>query len=465
MAAALYAAGKPILSRSMRYHRARGLFCATGACTHCFLRIDGQPNQRSCQAPCEPTTWSEGQNAFPNVGFDLLEAADLAYPNYLDAHRAFVRPRFLRPLFTRVIRGMAGFGRVPRTPVAQAYLRVRDDPEVLVVGGGPAGLAAAQAAAEAGARVTLIETEKRLGGRLRHLPTPFQGLPDAPQAEGKAFAADSERHLRALGATIRAGARAFGVYDGVWAAATSTTLFELLPGRVVVATGAQDTFEAFPGSDRAGVLQATAAERLLNQHGIPPADPVAILGATRHGLLLARDLRACGVRVAGVFDARAVVPPSPVLDEVRAAGLRVEAGWRPRFVAGRCGPRAIVFLTPQGRVRVPCRSVVTATNRAALGQLFQQAGARLVFEPLTGGWIPQVNSQLETSREAVFAAGSCAGAADPWESVQMGRRAGAAAARKAPVPPPDARTNGHGDGLDRFRQPVEGIRFEKREPS
>jgi NADPH-dependent 2,4-dienoyl-CoA reductase/sulfur reductase-like enzyme len=430
VAAALFASGPPVLSRSMRYHRARGLYCATGACTHCFLRIDGQPNQRACLAPVEPNLWSEGQNAFPNVRADFLAASDLAFPRYLDAHRRFVRPAFLRPFFLSIIRRMAGFGRVPREPVRQRFRRETLQTEILVVGAGPAGLAAADAAAGGGARVTLLESEAKVGGRLRHLPTPFHASDQehAPRAEGKTYADAADAHLRRLGVDVRTGTRLFATYDGRWAAASRAALLDIEPQRVVVAPGALDAFPVFPGADRAGVLLATAAQRLLNVHGIVPPEPVLVYGATRDGLLLARDLVACGARVVGVYDARSKPPvAATLLEDVRRLGIAVQFGHRAAFVAGRTRPRAVVFEGPHGRVRVPCGTLVCATGRVALGQIFQQAGAKLQHEEARGGFLPVMGPSMETTVKGLYAAGSAAGVEDEWSSVLRGRIAGAAA--------------------------------------
>jgi len=431
IAAALYAEGQTVLSRSMRYHRARGLYCGAGNCTHCFVRVDGVPNQRACQLEAQPFTWSEGQNAFPNVRADFLAASDLAFPRYLDAHRRFVRPAFLRPFFLSIIRRMAGFGRVPGKPLPLAFRRETLEADVLVIGGGPAGLAAADAAAGGGAKVTLLEAEAKVGGRLRHLPTPFHASNQehAPRTEGKTYADQAERHLRTLGVDVRTQTRLFATYDGRWTAASRASLVEATAPCVIAATGALDALPMFPGADRSGVLLATAASRLINVHGIVPAEPILVYGATRDGLLLARDLVACGARVAGVYDPRPrPAVPQALLDDARRLGIGVQVGHRVSFVAGRKRPRAVVFDGPRGRVRVACATLVSALDRVVLSQVFQQAGAELHYDEARGGFVPVTGSTMETTVKGLYAAGSAAGIEDEWSSVLRGRIAGAAAA-------------------------------------
>ncbi|MBI2078419.1 MAG: FAD-dependent oxidoreductase [Euryarchaeota archaeon] len=426
IAVALYAANRRVLSRSMRYHRARGYFCGVGQCTHCFMGVNGVPNQRTCETPCEPLGWVEDQNALPNAEFDALAAADVAFPSYLDAHRAFIRPAFLRPLYTRVIRMMAGFGKAPRTPVAQSYRHESLTTDVCVVGAGPAGLAAAEAASSTGLHVTLLERDEGVGGRLNRLPTPFLSTaPDAPQQEGKAWAAAQLTRLEHQGVRVLTGTRLIGIYEGHrLAAATRTRLVEVEARATILATGALDAYRPFPGSDRAGVMLADGALRMLNEFGVLPGADVAIVGATRQACLLARDVEACGGRVAAIVDeGQEPARRPPLVEEARKRGVPVRWGARIKRVVGRVEPRALLLSDD----RIPCDAVVLATGRHPAVELPQQAGCRIGYDAADGGFRPDVNADLETSAAHVFAAGSGLHVADEWTSHLSGRLAGRAA--------------------------------------
>lgn len=428
-AVSLYAQGQKVLSRSMRYHRPRGLFCGTGDCTSCLATVNGIPNTRTCQETCAPLAWLEDQNAFPDAEHDVLALADLAFPKYLDAHRAFIRPKALKPLYTRIIRGMAGFGRVPSAPIEQRYDHRVLETDVCVVGAGPAGLAAAEAASSTGLHVLLLDREPRIGGRLRHLPTPFLATgPDAPRTEGKAWASLVRTKLEHQGVTIVPGARLIGIYPELRiAAATATRMMEIRARSLVLAPGASDDYRPFPGSDRAGVLQATAALRMLNEHGVLPGDDVAIIGATRPGLLLARDLLACGARVAALVDLRTRPPRDEGLEnDVRRLGVAVRWGATPRRVVGRGSPRGLE-LDAERDSRIPCDAVVLATGRHPNVQLFQQAGCQLDHNADLGGFRPVTGPDLETTVPHVYAAGSALGVLDEWASHLSGRLAGLSA--------------------------------------
>ncbi|MFQ5692642.1 MAG: 2Fe-2S iron-sulfur cluster-binding protein, partial [Nitrospinota bacterium] len=114
IASALYAAGVRVLSRSFKYHRPRGLFCVSGNCPNCLVEADGEPSVRACTTPVREGMEVRGQNAWPSVGRDVLSVVDR-----LDAflppgfyYRRFHRPRWMWPLYDRVLRRMAGLGRI-----------------------------------------------------------------------------------------------------------------------------------------------------------------------------------------------------------------------------------------------------------------------------------------------------------------------------------------------------------------
>lgn len=426
--AALYARGTRVLSRSMRYHRARGYFCGAGICTHCLVAVDGRPNVRACEEPSTKDAWVEGQNAYPSVERDLLAVSDVAFRNYYDAHHRFIRPRFLQPFYSRIIRGMAGFGRVPTQPTRQTYLDETVKTDVCVVGAGPAGLAAAEAAATDGTKVLLLERQTHVGGRLRILPTPFHASePDAPRTEGKAYAEAALKRLQEKGVDVRTATRLFGIYaERRLAAASRTRLVNVQAKAIVLATGSYDEYRPFPGADRAGVLLVSGALRLLNRHGVVPGDHVAIVGAHRDGLLLARDLMACGAHVAALVDPRLPIHEDPLAADLRRLGQPVQWSTQPVRVVGRKRVRGLE--TNRGRrTRIDCDAVVLAGARRAALELFQQAGCAIGFHALRG-FHPTTDPTGTTTAPGIFAAGSAAGAKNEWQSVQTGKVAGATAA-------------------------------------
>src|SRR5207253_4720964 len=162
IAAALYAAGGRIFTRSFKYHRPRGLFCVSGDCPNCLMKVDGRPNVRTCVEPVRDGQMVCHQNAWPSLDWDVLNVFDKLH-RFLPVgfyYKRFHKPRWMWPVFEHTVRHLAGLGRIdvhatPPGDFAVEHLHA----DVCVVGGGPAGLAAATEAARAGVRVLLLERQ------------------------------------------------------------------------------------------------------------------------------------------------------------------------------------------------------------------------------------------------------------------------------------------------------------------
>jgi sarcosine oxidase subunit alpha len=170
IAAAALASGTRVLSRSLKYHRPRTFFCLEGHCSGCLVRLSGVPNMRACQAPCAAGAEVEGQNAFPSAEVDLLGAVDFLFSRGLDHHTLMTGSSVLNKLANKVVRQLSGLGKLPAAAPAELPEVGRADVDVCVIGGGPAGLAAAIATAAAGKRTLLVDDQLRPGGSLRADP-------------------------------------------------------------------------------------------------------------------------------------------------------------------------------------------------------------------------------------------------------------------------------------------------------
>ncbi len=144
IAAALLAAGRPLLARSHKYHRPRGPFCLSGTCQACLVRVDGQPSVRACRTPCRDGLVVETQHALPTAAHDLLGVIDLATPGGLDHHHLGTSAQPLDDLVVAVSRRLAGLGRLPERAPATPATPPEEPCEALVIVAGPAGPAAAR---------------------------------------------------------------------------------------------------------------------------------------------------------------------------------------------------------------------------------------------------------------------------------------------------------------------------------
>src|SRR5215472_13390962 len=166
---ALAAAGVRVFSRSMKYHRPRGVLTASHHDPGCMVQVGDEPNIRGAHRLLSGGMMVTSQNTWPSLRFDVRAVNQFAAP-FLTAgfyYKTFMRPRFAWPAYEGVLRRFVNGGSVsPDTPPSHPAKRYAH-PDVLVAGGGPAGLAAAVAAARAGASVLLVEEEHQLGGHLR----------------------------------------------------------------------------------------------------------------------------------------------------------------------------------------------------------------------------------------------------------------------------------------------------------
>jgi sarcosine oxidase subunit alpha len=406
VAAALWREKVRILSRSLRFHRPRGYFCGTGSCNQCMVRVDGVPNVKACLTECAAHMQVESQNAWPSAERDVWRLFDAVYREKMDIHGAFLRPRFLQPFYQKIIRAFSGLGRLPAKGAwadAKATWEERDV-DVLVIGGGPGGLAAAREASESGAEVALLEQDGRLGGRVvAESPAGRDGL--GPLAENAKTSAE-----------IFTGTGAMGRYpDGSVAAVRGADLIRFRPKALVLAPGTYENDALFENNDLPGIMTAGAALRLLHRHGVWPGKRIAVLGANVRGVRAATEFREAGMEVCAVVGQGAS----------RAAGLNLPV--KDATIARALGSRALTGIQLSTGERVECDALVLATGLRTRPELFQQAGCALAYDRTIGGFAPRVDERFMTTAPGVFAAGEAAGAQTVDESTRSGRIAGASA--------------------------------------
>ncbi len=430
--AALHATGRHILSRSFKYHRPRGLLCVAGRCPNCLVNVDGQPNVRACVTPVQDGMRVRHQNAWPSLGADAL-----AVVNKLDPllpvgfyYKTFIRPRGLWPLYEKALRHAAGLGVVDFAADGHRdYEVLHLHADVLVVGGGPAGMAAALEAARGGARVILLEAEPVLGGHLRHDLTRHEGGDGLPAGRGFEVA----RHLAAAleresNITVHLGAAAFGVYEGnMVGAEQSTRLLKVRYRQLVIATGAFERPLVFANNDLPGVFLASGAQRLMHLHGVQPGRRAVVITANDDGLGVAADLLDAGVRVEAVADMRPIVAEAPAAAaRLREAGVPLLPGHTIIGAHGARHVRSAVVAAPVGGTdwrggrEIPCDTICLAGGFEPAAGLLHQAVA------MAGG--DGTGATRASDPPGVYGAGAVRGIWGLTAQLVGGRLAGAEAA-------------------------------------
>lgn len=414
--AALHAAGHTTLSRSFKYHRPRGLLCCAGQCPNCLVDVDGAPGVRACTEPVREGMTVTPQNAWPSLGFDALRAVDrvggpFTPPGFY--YKMLIRPRAAWRLAEPMIRRIAGLGRLdPRVTARQwrtDYRRRHCD--VLVVGGGIAGLAAAVRAAGLGADVVLADDGPEPGGRC---------LAEGDSARVAALA----DHARAAGVELLTGASALGFFDGLVAVWQDSVLHQVRAARTVVATGAVEQPLVFAGNDLPGVMLAGAAQRLMTLYGVAPGTRAVVAGVGDPALDAALALHRAGIEVAAVADARRS-PTGDAVAALRAAGVPLLEGHTVVRATGRQRVAKVTLAGP-GSARSTLRAdlLVVSGGMAPATSLLAQAGTRLQHDSDRGRFVP---ADLPPG---VFAAGQVLGHDGPDAAELSGAVAGADAAHE-----------------------------------
>lgn len=420
IASALAAGGVKIFSRSFKYHRQRGLLCMAGNCPNCLVTVDGTPNVRSCKTPVQEGMLVTSQNAWPSLDTDAMSMVQLA-GRFLPVgfyYKGFMRPHQLWPLYEKVLRGAAGLGKINPDPKGVEFDKVYLHADVAVIGGGPAGLSAAMAAASQGARVALLEDDPWLGGHLRYTAytTGNRPLED--------LVSEVEAHPNIA---IHKGTLAFGWYDHNWIGATQgSRLVKLRTRSLVVASGAYEYPLVFENNDLPGVMLASGARRLLQLWGVLPGKRAVVVSANRRGLGTALDLIQAGLEVPLVAELRQGPEPE-LVEQLDAAGVEVLTNSVIQKATGGASLTGVQLwdsTNGQNR-RVDCDLLVLSCGFLPANGLLYQAGGR--FE-----WSEKLKEFIPTSFPSkVFAAGEATGTHQLEDIQREGQLAGLEAALAA----------------------------------
>jgi len=392
LASALLANGQRLIGRSFKYHRPRGIVTA-GPEEPCALvdLLGGAGREPNCLATTlalHEGLVAESQNRWPTLAFDFLALNDLIAP-FLPAgfyYKTFMAPGWAwERLYEPLIRRAAGLGRIEqRVPARTAPAEtVHDHTDVLIVGSGPAGLAAAHHLARCQLRVMLLEQDVVLGGG---------ALLDArwrERRERTVAALAPFTDVRCLARTAVIGAYGHGVFAALeMLAPPESQVFGGLRERlrvirarcVIFATGALERLIAFPDNDRSGVMLAGAALAYLRRYGVAVGRRPALFVNNDEAYESAFALCSAGIECAGIVDVR---PESAAAERARALGLTVDAGSVIAGVRGRKAIRAVTVARIDGGRRqheMAADCVLVSGGHSPLTALATQLGARARWE-------------------------------------------------------------------------------------
>jgi sarcosine oxidase, subunit alpha len=435
LASALLANGVHLVGRSFKYHRPRGILAAgaeepNGLVTVIRDRARTTPNLRVTQVELYDGLVAISQNRWPSLSNDFGRINDLLSPFFPAGfyYKTFMWPKSAwKSLYEPIIRRAAGLGEAPTLPDPDRYAQRYAHCDVLVVGAGPAGLAAALAAADGGARVMMCDEQAEFGGSLL-------GSSGAEIDGHKG--SDWARHVsselaRNARVTLLARTTAFGYFphnliglnerlsehlSAPREGRARERLWQVRAKRVVLATGSIERPLVFPGNDRPGVMLAGAAQAYLNRYGVRVGKRAVLVTSNDTAYSVALDLKGAGVAIAAIADLRES-PSGYWVQAARAAGIEVLAAASVRGTRGDARVTGINLVSGT----YACDCVLMSGGFTPSVHLFSQSRGKLVWSDTVQAFLPG------TSAEAERSAGACRGVFDLAEVLADGYAAGSEA--------------------------------------
>ena len=384
IASALHASGRALLSRSFKYHRPRGVLTMAGHDVNALMQVGGEPNVRADMHPLTDGMAVTSINRLGSLDHDLYAGIGL-FSRFLPVgfyYKTFFRPRGVwQHVFERPIRAMAGLGSLEPNAPHKYYDKAYLFADVLVIGGGLAGLEAAIASAQAGADTLLLEQLPKLGGALLY------GRSGGDRASVNARRDELIARAAATpGLRIMTGTTATGLFTDNWTSAErANRFFKIRSKETIIATGAFDQPLVFANNDRPGIMFAGAAQRLIRLYGVKPGRRAVIVTSNRFGYEAALDLLDAGIELAAVVDLNETVD-STVAEELRARRVNIIPG--------------ATIVDTRGRRRVSSVAVSTIGDDGATAKLREWIDCDLVL--MSVGFSPALNLASHAGAKVVF---------------------------------------------------------------
>ena len=414
LTSALAACGEKLVSRSFKYHRPRGILTACGQDANTLVQLKNEPNIQADHLPITPGLSAKAQHYVGSLKKDrgaLIEWISKFLPVGF-YYKAFFRPvGSWEKIWAPMVRKRAGLGIVNRQATSDYYDKQYLFYDVVVVGGGPAGLEAALFVAQAGAKVALIDENARLGGALNYARFDADAATTGRELENLIAAVEAEDNITAMLDSV-----CNGWFSDNWLSVIQANrLYKIRSQAVILAVGMIEQPAIFHNNDLPGVMQGSAAQRLIRLYGVKPGENAVVLTANDAGYGVALDLADIGVTVKVVVDLRTASDANQgVLEQAAVTqGLRVlkehavysaRAGHDKNQLGG-VEVRRIVRRgeCDQSGETINCDLLCMSTGYTPMYQLACQAGATLSYADDTSIF------SIDGLCEGVFIAGSLNG--------------------------------------------------------
>ena len=391
LASAVLASGQKIFGRSFKYHRARGLVGLGSEEMNALIGVGSgnshEPNLRATQIEIFDGLNATSQNRWPSLKYDI-GAIIAKFSRFLPAgfyYKTFMWPKsFWKHVYEPIIRRAAGLGKAPEGRDPNTYEHMHVHADVIVIGGGLAGLAAAEAAASTGVKVLLCDENPVLGGIADLTAGMIEGECVVDYASAVAARLATLPNVHILTRTTVVGhfhhnyLMAFervGDHDPAILAsgAPKHRLWKIRADKVVVATGALERPIAFANNDRPNIMLASAVRAMVGRYGVSPGSAGVVFTNNDDAYLTAFALQKAGVKVQ-VVDSRSR-PDGALVKRAIADGIYVSVGSVISAVDGSHG----------------VTSVKIAAYRRGQGRVITEKKVECDFIAMSGGWNPALH--------------------------------------------------------------------------
>lgn len=300
--------------------------------------------------------------------------------------------------------------------------------DVLIIGAGPAGLAAAFETASRGLQVTLVDESKSMGGQLVQQTQVLSSLPSIYQPMcGFELAAHLSRQLEDFEIRYLLGHRVIGFYkDGSVGITDEKNVFPLRAKKTIVATGASENAIAFPKWTLPGVMTIGAAQTLMNRNFVQPGKNAVIVGSSDFAMDVALQLSKVGVRIRGIVEKNTGVKVNGTekVEQVRKIGIPILLNSSIKEARGIGAVSEVDIQQGEDIWTEKVDLVCVDGGRSPILDIFYQLGCSFGHQEELGGWVPQYNNDFQTDCENVFLAGNAAGISTQGALLVTGMLAG-----------------------------------------
>lgn len=388
IASALLGNGRWLLSRSFKYHRPRGPLSMAGQDANTLVQLPEEPNVLADLEAAREGQVIEGQNFNGSLTHDR-DAYLGKFSRFMPVgfyYRSFYKPKGMWKVWEPLIRKKAGLGVLDLGFKPQYYDKAYLFVDVAVIGGGPAGLRAALDAANAGAKVLLIEQQPVLGGSLAYARFDIAGTRAASLRQELLATLEGHPNIQVL---LEATCNGWFT-DNYLPVIQHKRLYKVRASRCLVAAGSFDQPVVFRNNDLPGVMLTSAAQRLMKLYAVKPGQRAVILTGHDDGYLAALDLQEQGVAVAAVVDMRAAPADAALAAELKRRDIPVHLGSTVYEALHETGMRHVSGvdirpITGQGKVgahglRLACDLLCMSAGYMPVYQLLCQAGGKLAYD-------------------------------------------------------------------------------------